>query len=197
MRAHAGKSLLLLYLLAASAMAAESHGPFYSPVTGFSNALIPILEGFEKAKIEKTLRGFIARADSAPGFKRSETDPSESGLYLNVSVRDAEEVKALSDSTEEIGVFSRRTVKIPAPPHGDQAIVIELDYGGKVPSEVLRAIDSCIKGVVAASVLAMIRTPNHALELTAARTVFTSSMTTFIPPHLTLAPGGRSSACSR
>jgi hypothetical protein len=29
--------------------------------------------------------------------------------------------------------------------------------------------------------------PNHALELTAARTVFTFSMTTFLPPYLTLA----------
>ena len=38
---------------------------------------------------------------------------------------------------------------------------------------------------------------NHALELTSARTVFTFSMTTDFPPQLTLALGGRSSACSR
>jgi len=37
---------------------------------------------------------------------------------------------------------------------------------------------------------------NHALELTAARTAFTSSMTTFFSPHLMLAVSGRSSACS-
>jgi hypothetical protein len=38
---------------------------------------------------------------------------------------------------------------------------------------------------------------NHALELTAARTVFTFSMAIFLPPRLTLALGGRSSAWSR
>jgi hypothetical protein len=38
---------------------------------------------------------------------------------------------------------------------------------------------------------------NHALELTAARIVFASSMATSSSPHLTLAPGDRSSACSR
>jgi len=38
---------------------------------------------------------------------------------------------------------------------------------------------------------------NHALELTAVRTVSTFSMATFFSPHLTLALGGRSSACSR
>jgi hypothetical protein len=137
-----------MHLLAASVMAAESRGPFYSPVTGFSDALIPILHDFEKAKIETTLRGFIVRADSAPGFAHSETDPSEFGLYLNVSVRDAKEVKAFSDSTEGKGGFSRRLVKIPPPRGGDQAIVIELDYGPRVSPDVLRAIDKCISGVV-------------------------------------------------
>ena len=39
--------------------------------------------------------------------------------------------------------------------------------------------------------------PNQALELTAARIVFTFSMSTFLSPHLTLALGGRSSALSR
>jgi hypothetical protein len=39
--------------------------------------------------------------------------------------------------------------------------------------------------------------PNHALELTSARSVFTFSMTTFFLPYLPLAVGGRSSACSR
>jgi hypothetical protein len=38
---------------------------------------------------------------------------------------------------------------------------------------------------------------NQALELTAARTVYTSSMTTSFSPHLTLALGDRSSASSR
>ena len=40
-------------------------------------------------------------------------------------------------------------------------------------------------------------TSNHALELTAARCMFTFSMATFFPPDLPLGFGGRSSAYSR
>ena len=40
-------------------------------------------------------------------------------------------------------------------------------------------------------------TPNHALELTSARTVFTFSTANFLSPHLTLVVGGRSSAYFR
>ena len=39
--------------------------------------------------------------------------------------------------------------------------------------------------------------PNHALELTAARTAFTFIMTKSSSSHLTLGAGGRSSALSR
>jgi hypothetical protein len=39
-----------------------------------------------------------------------------------------------------------------------------------------------------------VNTSNQALELTTARSVSTSSMTTSFPPDLTLAPSGRSSA---
>lgn len=151
MHARSAKWLLLLHLLAAPALARESSGPFYSPVMGFSEALAPILSGFEKAKIETTLRGFVARGDSAPGFAQSEMDPSEYGVYLNVAVRDAQEVNGFSDRTEEKGAFMRRTVKIPPPSGGDQAIVVELDYGRKVSGDVLRAIDKCISGVVSFS----------------------------------------------
>jgi hypothetical protein len=140
--------LLFIFLLATSSVFAESPGPFYSPVTGFSDALVPILDGFEKAKIESTLRGFIARADSFPGFSQSENDPSEYGLYLNVAVRDSVEVKGFSDHTEQKGAISHRLVQIPPPKGGDQAIVIELDFGRKVSAKVIRAIDMCIRRVV-------------------------------------------------
>jgi hypothetical protein len=136
-----------LLLLATSAFAAESKGPFYSPITGFSEALLPIFDGFEKAGVETTLRGFIARADSFPGYEKSEMDPSERGLYLNVAVRDAEEVKKYSDHSEEKDGITCRLVQIPAPKGGEVAIVIQFDYGRKAPVESIKAIDACIAGV--------------------------------------------------
>jgi len=139
--------VLLLFLLASSALAAESRGPFYSPITGFTDALVPVLAGFEKASVETTLRGFIARADSFPGYRNSDSEPSEYGLYLNVAVRDAEEVKALSDLSEPKGAVTHRLVQIPAPKGGDQAMVIQIDYGPKASAESIRAIDECIAGI--------------------------------------------------
>jgi hypothetical protein len=143
-----GIRLLLIFSLAASAFAAEPRGPFYDPVTGFSKALTPILSGFEKAKVETTLRGFIARADSFPGFDKSDLEPTEYGLYLNVAVRDADEVKGFSDHTEMKESITHRLVQITPPKGGDQAIVIALDYGPKVAPKVIRAIDKCIRGVI-------------------------------------------------
>ncbi len=142
------KIAFLLLILATSAFWSNPGGPFYSPVTGFSGALVPILTKFEKARIETTLRGFIARADSFPGFRQSEMDPSEHGIYLNVAVRDASEVKALSDRTERHGAVTHRMVEIPPPEGGDQALVIELDSGRDVPPEVMRALDKSIRGVI-------------------------------------------------
>ena len=75
-------------------------------------------------------------------------EPSEYGLYLNVAVRDAEEVNGLSDRIEQKGAVTHRLVQIPPPKGGDQAIVILLDYGAKASAEAIRAIDSCIAGVV-------------------------------------------------
>lgn len=139
---------LLIFLSVTSAICAESRDPFYDPVTGFSDALVPILSGFEKSSVVTTLRGFIARGDSFPGFRESETEPSEYGLYLNVAVRDPDDVKGLSDQTERKGAVTHRLVQIPAPKGGESAIIIEVDYGREVPSEVIRAIEKCIAGVV-------------------------------------------------
>ena len=140
--------LLVLLLFATSSICAEPGGPFYSPVTGFSDALAPILTAFEKAKVETTLRGFIARADSLPGFRQSDTEPSAYGLYLNVAVRDPEEVKGFSDKTEQKGTYTHRLVQIPPPKGGDQALVIELDFGRNVSADIIRVIDTCIGGVI-------------------------------------------------
>jgi hypothetical protein len=142
------KRIFLNLLLATSALCAEPHGPFYSPITGFSDALIPILTAFEKAQVETTLRGFIARADSFPGFRQSDMEPSEHGLYLNVAVRDPEEVKGFSDKTEKKDVFTHRLVQIPPPKGGGQALVIQLDFGREVSADVIRAIDASITAVI-------------------------------------------------
>lgn len=140
--------VFLLPVLACSALAAEPEGPFYRPISGFSEALLPILSGFEKASVETTLRGFIARADSFPGYRNSDMEPSDYGLYLNVAVRDADEVKEYSDRSGEKGGVTYRLIQIPAPKGGDQSMVIEFDYGGKASAESVKAIDACIAGVV-------------------------------------------------
>ena len=142
------KRILLSLLLATSAWCAEPRGPFDSPVTGFSGALVPIMTSFEKAKIETTLRGFFARADSFPGFRQSDSEPSEHGLCLNVAVRDAGEIKSFSDTTQDKGVFKSRLIEIPPPKGGDQALVIEFDIGSKVTADVIRSIDTAITAVI-------------------------------------------------
>ena len=132
-------------------MSAKSPDPFYSPVTGFSDALIPLLVSFEKTKIETTLRGFIARADSFPGFRQSETEPSEYGIYLNVAVCDPVDLRRFSDHTEQKGALTHRLIQIPPPKGGEQAIIIQLDYGRKVSTKVIRTIDKCIAHVISFS----------------------------------------------
>lgn len=132
-------------------MAAERRGPFYDPITGFSDALVPILTAFEQSRIETTLRGIIARADSFPGFRASDTKPSEHGLYLNVAVRDVTEIEGSSDRTEHNGGVTRRLVQVPPPTDGEMALVIALDYGSDIPQEVIREIDKCIQRIVALS----------------------------------------------
>lgn len=139
---------LLIFLSATSAFCAESRDPFSDPIAGFSEALVPILSGFEKSRVETTLRGFIARGDSFPGFRESEMEPSEWGLYLNIAVRDPGDVKGFSDHTERKGAVTHRLLQVPPPKGGSSAIIIEFDYGGEVPSKVIRAIEKRIAGVV-------------------------------------------------
>jgi hypothetical protein len=144
---------LAAVLFASSPIFADPPDPFSDPVTAFSKAIVPILASFEKAKVEKTWRGFFARADTQPGFKKPENEPSEDGLYLDVEVRDAAEVKEFTDHTEQNGSVMYRAIRIPAPPHQEQALIVELRYGNRVPKEVIAAIESCISQFTARSLL--------------------------------------------
>lgn len=138
------KTFLLILLLGASAFCAEPSNPFDDgAITGFSTALVPLLTSFEQASIQTTLRGFIARGDSFPGFRQSEREPSEYGLYLNVTMN--EDVKKFSDHREQKGGLTHRLVQIPAPKQGQQSFEIELVYGPLVEPETIRAIDTCIR----------------------------------------------------
>ncbi|MEQ1859370.1 MAG: hypothetical protein ABMA13_05495 [Chthoniobacteraceae bacterium] len=137
--------VLLTFFLAVSAFGAEPSSPFDSPVTGFSVALVPLLTSFEQASVKTTLRGFIARGDSFPGYRQSETEPSEYGLYLNVAV--SEDIKEFADRTEQKDGLTHRLIQIPAPTPGQQSLVIELRYGPQVPQETIRAMDDCISRI--------------------------------------------------
>jgi len=105
--------VLLILFLAAYVFGAELSNAFDSPVTGFSAALVPLLTSFEEASVTTTLRGFIARGDSFPGYRQPETKPSEYGLYLNVAV--SEDVKEFSDHADQKGGLTHRLIQIPAP----------------------------------------------------------------------------------
>lgn len=134
-------ALLFLSMFAARA-SAKALDPFSDPVSGFSDTLLPLLTSFEKASVETTLRGFIARGDTFPGYKQSNSDPSDTGLYLNVAVR--EEMKGVSDRTEQIGSYTRRNVSIPSGRKGVPGIEIELSYGPNIPKKPLEAVNACI-----------------------------------------------------
>ena len=137
---------MLILLLSTSAFCATPSTPFDDPVIGFSAALVPLLTSFEKASIETTLRGFIARGDSFPGFENQpEREPSEYGLYLNVAV--SEDVKKFSDHREQKGGLTHRLVEILAPKQGQQSLLINLIYGPLVEPEIVRAIDTCISRI--------------------------------------------------
>ena len=144
---------LAAVLFATSPIFADPPDPFSDPVTAFSKAIVPILASFEKAKVEKTWRGFFARADTQPGLKQSEMEPSADGLYLDVEVRDSAEVKEFTDHTEQNGSVTHRAIRIPAPPHQEQALIVDLRYGSRVSKNVIGAIDSCISQFTARSLL--------------------------------------------
>jgi hypothetical protein len=150
--AHMMNRTVLILLLATSTFAAEPSTRFDGPVRDFSSALVPLLTSFEQASITTTLRGFFARGDSFPAYRRAESDlsnpgnaPSEYGLFLSVAT--SEDVTEFSDHTKQKDGLTHRLLQIPPPKIGQQALVIELHYGSHVLPEVVHAIDASISNI--------------------------------------------------
>lgn len=124
-------------------MAESQKGLFDNPIGFFAGALLPTLSNSEAAKIITTLRGFYLRADSHPGLK-DEYEPSELGVYLNVAVRDPEEIPVFKDSTSTVGLITTRTVELPAPKNEKVGLRITLAHGKSAPLKTLTAIQASI-----------------------------------------------------
>jgi len=121
-------------------------GIFYDPTILFADAYLPALTHFEKTKIETTLRGFILRSDTQPGFQ-DELHPSHAGLYLNVAVRDPEEIPRFADDISRSADIITRTVEIPPTPADDVALRILLIYGSHADPKTISAIEKCIDSI--------------------------------------------------
>lgn len=121
---------------------------YSNPLELFREAIVPALTNSERGKVETTWRGFFLRADHQSEFKR-EHDPSDFGIFLDVSVRDAVEVPKFVDSRERTAGLTRRTVKFPAvrKEHDAQGLVVTLVYGDQADAESIKAIDRFIAGV--------------------------------------------------
>ncbi len=81
----------------------------------------------------------------------NETEPSENGIYLNVAVRDAEEIPAFTDVTVTKDDLSTRTVEFTAPKRSTQGLRIHFVYGKDAPEESLAAIRASIAKLIKAS----------------------------------------------
>jgi hypothetical protein len=127
----------------------QAGGRFDNPPALFPGSMISVMSHFEKAKIEKTWRGFYLRADTQPGMA-SETEPTETGIYLDVAVRDAEEIPEFKDSSAVAGEITRRIVEIPAAKReGDEvALRIVFTFGSGANAEALAASRKEIDGIV-------------------------------------------------
>lgn len=143
-------AILLLVMTVHHGMAESEKGLFENPIEFFSGALLPSLSNSEAAKIITTHRGFYIRADSHPGLQ-DEYDPSELGIYLDVSVRDPEEILVFKDSTTTRGLITTRTVELPAPKNEQVALRITLVYGKSAPEKALAAIRASIAGTIKTS----------------------------------------------
>ena len=120
---------------------------FDNPVLLFPNSFLPVLSRFEKAKIEKTLRGFYLRADTFPGFNQ-EYDPSNAGIYLNVAVRDPEEIPGFKDSSKVDGKVTERTVEFPRIGNGEVSLRIVFKFGSHASSEAVSAVGRDIETLI-------------------------------------------------
>lgn len=106
-----------------------------------------MLSHFEKAKIETTLRGFYLRADTFPGFNQ-EHDPSAAGIYLNVAVRDSEEISEFKDTSKVAGEITERTVEFPRIRNGEVSLRIVFKFGSHASSEAVNAVGGDIETVI-------------------------------------------------
>jgi hypothetical protein len=78
---------------------------FASPIHLFEDAIVPAMSGNEKGIVRKTWRGFQLRADSQAAIK-NESVPSETGIFLDASVRDAAEIPKYSNTDKRIAALS-------------------------------------------------------------------------------------------
>jgi hypothetical protein len=131
-------------------ISAVGKGLFDNPVELFSGCLIPCLSHSERAKIQTTWRGFYLRADTQPGFK-DEYSPSDSGIYLDVAVRDPKEIPTFKDSSTTQNSITKRTIEIPAPKTDQVALRISLLYGKDASKESLSSINASIQKIIMTS----------------------------------------------
>ena len=126
---------------------ARAGGILGDPIVLFPNSFLPVLSRFEKAKIETTLRGFYLRADTFPGIKE-EHEPSDAGLYLNVAVRDPEEILKFKDSSKTDGEITERMVEFPELKNGEVALRIVFTFGSHANPDAIKAISNDIESAI-------------------------------------------------
>jgi hypothetical protein len=120
---------------------------FDHPSSLFPHSFLPALAHFEKAKVETTLRGFYLRADTFPGFNR-EHDPSAAGIYLNVAVRDPQEIPYFKDASTVVGEVTERTVEFPEPEKARVALRVVFKFGSHANPDAIKAISNDIEEVI-------------------------------------------------
>ena len=96
---------------------------------------------------ETTLRGFYLRADTFPGFNQ-EYDPSDAGIYLNVAVRDSEEISEFKDTSKVAGEITERTVEFPETEKGGVSLRVVFKFGSHANPEAIKAIRKDIEEVI-------------------------------------------------
>ena len=124
---------------------------FYSPLSLFKDCIVPVMTKHFSAECRNTLRGFILKGDINDSHLKA-NDPSEDGLDLNVAVRDAIEIPAFEDKTEQKGELTVRAVRFPPFPPGQKAeeaqgLAVYLTYGANADKEALAEIGKCIDAI--------------------------------------------------
>jgi hypothetical protein len=129
--------LLLVALLLLSGIA---RGQPEDPLQEFSKTLVPVMEGFETASIQKTLRGFLIRADSFPGFK--DDKPTAYGMLLNLAVNDdPPAVIEKIDRTDTEDGCAHREIQLPGHFDGGSKMDVSFYYGASAPRDVVALIN--------------------------------------------------------